>query len=170
MTLSILGLTLSYVAIAVLLLIFLQTTPFHWLPKAVVIVMVTVFYFVVYTSYSGLLGWATENRLPDHFKYHFSLVEEPSKTDQHRQGDIFIWITAIGIDRDLNKPRAYKVPYSKDTHKKLVLAQKKVQEGVEQLGEVISGKKGVDAIGNTVAGNSIILNFYDVVGVKVDHK
>jgi hypothetical protein len=132
--------------------------------------MVTVFYYVVYTSYSALLGWPTDDRLPNHFKYHFSLVEEPSKTDPHRQGNIFIWITAIGTDRDLNKPRAYKLLYSKDTHKKLVLAQKKVQKGVEQLGEVISGKKGVDAIGDTVSGNSIVLNFYDVVGVKIDHK
>jgi hypothetical protein len=170
MTLSILGLTLSYIAIAILLLVFLQFTSFHWFPKAIVITMVTVFYFVVYISYSELLGWPTGNRLPDHFKYHFSLIEEPSKTDLNSQGSIFLWVSKAGGGQSLTKPRAYRIPYSTETHKKLLVAQKKTQKGVEQLGEVVNGESSVNENRYTTQKNNITVNFYDIVGVKTHHK
>ena len=169
MTLSVLGLTLSYVAMAILLLVFLQYTILHWGQKAAAIVIISVLYFVVYTSYSELLGWPADSPLPTHFKYHYSVVKEPSKSDPARAGSIYIWITDLDTEQGSQEPRAYKVAYSQKTHKKLELAKKKTQKGIKQLGEVVKEKKS-SGIGDVLDKGSVTLNFYDVAGMKINHK
>jgi hypothetical protein len=168
-TLSVLGLTLSYVAIAVLLLVFLLYTTLRWGQKAAAIVTISVLYFVVYTSYSELLGWPADSPLPAHFKYHYSVIEEPSKKDPSRAGSIYIWITDVATEQDFQKPRAYRVAYSRKTHKKLELAQKKTQKGIKQLGEVVKEKKS-GGVGDALEKGNVTLNFYDIAGTKTNHK
>jgi hypothetical protein len=168
-TLSILGLTLSYVAMAVLLLVFLQYTTLRWGQKAAAILTISALYFVLYTSYSELLGWPADSPLPAHFKYHYSVIEEPSKSDPSRAGSIYIWITDVTTEQDFQKPRAYKVAYSQKTHKKLEVAQKKTQKGIKQLGEVVKEKKS-SGIGDVLEKGSVTLNFYDLAGMKINHK
>jgi len=168
-TLSILGLALSYVAMAILLLVFLQYTTLRWGQKSAAIVTISALYFVVYTSYSELLGWPADSPLPAHFRYHYSVVEEPSKSGPARAGSIYIWITELVTEEGFQKPRAYKVAYSQKTHEKLDLAQKKTQKGIKQLGEVVKKKKS-GGVGDVLKKGSVTLNFYDVVGMKIDHK
>jgi len=130
---AVLGLTLTYVALAALLLgIFILSRIPVWL-KLICVIAVSSFYYLTYNSYQGLLGWPTEQQLPDHFQLLSSSIREPDE-DTGDAGNIHIWINSISENQPAMEPRAYELPYDLELHSALEEALKKQRRGNVQLG------------------------------------
>ena len=79
MTLPLIGIGLSYVVVAVLLLSLNVASRWHWGIKAVAIAITSAFFGIAYASIAGLVGWPSEARVPDHFQLDWATVVEPDK-------------------------------------------------------------------------------------------
>jgi hypothetical protein len=79
MTLPLTGVIASYVVIAVLLLSLNLASRWHWGVKAAAIAVTTVFFGVAYAAITGLVGWPSEDRVPEHFQLHWATIVEPDK-------------------------------------------------------------------------------------------
>ncbi len=145
------GLVASYVVLAALLLSINLWARVRWWIKASVTVVVTVFFFVSFVSVEALLGWPTDQKLPDRFELVYAKIVEPNPESQN-PGAIYVWAMALPgsgpVDEDDiytpgvidtrsvpgRMPRAYRLPYSRGLHKKVFDARMKVIEGVAQIG------------------------------------
>lgn len=135
MTTEILALVASYVLLALLALVMILYSRLHWLLKAGVIVLVSAFYPISYFSLMALLGWPTEQHLPDRFRLVAAQVYEPDK-QRGTRGAIYLWTANLSKNAGRVTPRAYELPYSMDLHTKVAEARKQLQKGVPQMGEV----------------------------------
>ena len=131
------GLIVSYAILAVLLLVMVLYTRFHWAIKSVVVVLVAVYLPISYFSLTGILGWPTYGKLPDRFRLVGAEVYEPDKS-QGTPGEIYLWVTDLSDKAGRATPRAYKIPYSPVLHSKISEAEKGMNSGVDQMGEVVS--------------------------------
>ena len=138
------GLIVSYAILAVLLLAMVLYTPFHWAIKATVVVLVCLYLPVSYFSLVGILGWPTYGKLPDRFRLVGAEVYEPDKA-QGTPGEIYLWVTALSERAGRTTPRAYKIPYSPVLHSKIAEAEKGLNSGVEQMGEVVGSEEEIAA-------------------------
>ncbi len=129
--LGILGLTLAYAALAVLLLSLNLRSRWHWLVKTFAVVVSAVFYIVCYLSIKGMLGWPTERVPPQYFELVAVHVQEPDKRTGHA-GNIYLWLRPPVLRA---APRAYELPYDTALHKASLAAAKKIGRGIRQLGE-----------------------------------
>ena len=82
MTLPLFGVGASYVVIAVLLLSLNLSSRWHWGVKAVAIAVTTGFFGVSFASITGLIGWPSQVRVPEHFQLHWATVVEPDKLNE----------------------------------------------------------------------------------------
>lgn len=130
---AIIGLTITYVALAVLLLSLNFFTRWPLWLKLLCVIAVTGFYFVTYRSLNGVLGWPTTATLPDRFLLLASSVTEPDKT-RGTAGVVHIWATSLEAGRPAAEPRAYTLPYTKELHSQLEDANKNMRNGILQLG------------------------------------
>ena len=106
MTLPLVGIVASYVLIAVLLLSLNLASRWHWGLKAASIVITTGFFGVSYLSTTGLIGWPSEARVPEHFQLHWATVVEPDKLNG-LPGSIYLWIEGLDENNTLaGMPRA----------------------------------------------------------------
>ncbi len=137
-TLGVSGLITAYVLVAVLLLGVNLYSSWSWPVKAGLIIIVSAFYVISYFSFPPLLGWPTKSALPENFRLVAVYVNEPDKVSGE-EGEIYIWATEITTST--SKPRAYRLPFSPELHTKVVTASKKLAEGMQQVGEVVSGEK-----------------------------
>lgn len=136
---AVLGLTLTYVALAALVLgIFLLTRLPVWI-KFISILLISSFYFLTYYSLQGLLGWPTQQKLPDTFQLLASSITEPNE-DEGTAGRIHIWATAFVDNRPADEPRAYDLPYDLELHSALEAALKEQRRGNIQLGRKKEGE------------------------------
>ncbi len=134
------GLIVSYTLLAVLLLVMILYSRFHWGLKAVVVILVSLYFPVSYFSLVSLLGWPATLKLPDRFRLVAAEVYEPDKA-QGTPGEIYLWVSSLSENAGRVTPRAYKIPYSPTLHSKLEEAKKGLKAGVEQMGEIV----GTDA-------------------------
>lgn len=141
----------SYVVLAALLLSINLWARVRWWIKASVTVVVTAFFFVSFVSVEALLGWPTDQDLPDRFELVYAKIVEPNPASQN-PGAIYVWAMALPgagpVDEDdiytpgvidtrplLGlMPRAYRLPYSRGMHKKVFDARTKLMGGVPQIG------------------------------------
>lgn len=130
------GLIVSYAILAVLLLVMVLYTRFHWALKSAVVVLVAVYLPVSYFTLVDAFGWPTYGHLPDRFRLVGAEVYEPDKS-QGTPGEIYLWVTALSDRAGRAPPRAYKIPYSPVLHTKISEAEKGLNAGVEQMGEVV---------------------------------
>ena len=72
-------LTLAYVAIAALLLNLNLATRHSRTVKVAAIMLVTALYVGAWHGHKGLLGWASDDALPERFRLHYATVEEADK-------------------------------------------------------------------------------------------
>ena len=130
---AILGLTITYIALAALLLgiFFLARIP-AWI-KFSCIVLVSSFYYLTFYSYTGLLGWPTQQQLPEQFQLMASSITEPDDT-VGEPGVIHIWVTSFHDNKPAREPRAYELPYDLDLHAALDDALSEQRRGNVQLG------------------------------------
>ena len=134
MTLPLVGIAASYVAIAVLLLSLNLASRWHWGIKAMAIAITTIFFGVSYVSIAGLIGWPSEARMPEHFQLHWATVIEPDKL-MGLPGSIFLWVE--GLDENnipAGTPRAFRVPYSRELADRIGRAKERIEQGTDQVG------------------------------------
>lgn len=128
-------LTLLYVAIAALLLVLCLATGWRRWIKVLMVIVVTITYFVANYTFEDMQGWPTPRMLPEKFIIVSAVIEEPNK-ERGVDGAIYLWATALEGNRPGGAPRAYKLPYLKDTHASLTEAQRKSRQGIRQIGSV----------------------------------
>jgi hypothetical protein len=140
---AVLGLTLTYVALAALVLaIFLLTRLPVWI-KFTFVLAVSGFYYLTFYSLQGLLGWPTQQTLPDQFQLMASSIIEPDE-DEGEAGRIHIWATSFIDNKPAPEPRAYELPYDLELHSALEAALKEQRRGNIQLGRKKEGKTTED--------------------------
>jgi len=104
--------------------------------KMLGIFVVTVFYYLTWQGYIELLGWPSEQDLPDNFRISWVVIEEPNKLTKE-EGAVYLWVRSIDrIGMAEGKPRSFKMNWSEENHRKAQLALSKLQEG-----EQLNGKK-----------------------------
>src|SRR5262249_26217069 len=110
MTLPFIGVALSYVVIAVLLLSLNLASRWHWGVQAAAIAVTALFFGLSYASISGLIGWPSEARVPEHFQLHWATVVEPDKLNG-LPGSIYLWLESLNeSNMPAGTPRAFRVP------------------------------------------------------------
>src|SRR5271155_410478 len=114
MTLPLAGIAASYVVILVLLLSLNLSSRWHWGIKATAIAITTLFFGVSYVSITGLIGWPSEARVPEHFQLHWATVVEPDMLN--------------------GTPRAFRVPYSRELADRIGRAKERIEQGTDQAG------------------------------------
>ena len=158
------GLISAYIIIALLLVSLNLYTKWSWQIKASLIVIVSGFYIVTYFSLPPLLGWPTDDTLPQRFNLVAIYVQEPDKSTG-AEGEIFLWATDMSKGPRGAEPRAYRVPFTGELHAKVVEAGNKMRKGLPQLGEISEVQVGPHARATdaTQGGQkSVAIEFFDL--------
>lgn len=132
-----LALTLAMVALSLLTLLALIWSVWPAWLKAVLIIVVTGFYFVGYELVQQLGGTPSHSPLPERFVLIGAVVEEPSSKSQ---GAVYLWINELNDSRPVVAPRSYQVEYSKALHAEVEDGMRRGRDGMRQLGTVESAK------------------------------
>jgi hypothetical protein len=134
MTLPLIGIGISYVVIALLLLSLNIASRWHWRVKAAAIAVTTLFFGISYASIAGLVGWPSEDRVPEHFQLHWATVVEPDKLNG-LPGSIYLWVESLdGNNMPAGTPRAFRVPYTRELADRIMHAKERIEQGVDQIG------------------------------------
>ena len=157
---------ICYIFLGFLLLIFNLRTSFHWITKSTMIIITTLFYVLTYNSFSNLLGWPSNEILPDRFRLVAAQIYEPNALI-NSDGSIFLWVTDMDDFAGLSTPRSYSIKYNKKVHEKISRALVNLKNGVPQMGENLSDNKGniVSSLLNKekiTSASSSKLNFFDM--------
>lgn len=131
---TVLGLSLAYVLLSVLLLAVLIWLPVRRLFKIAAILAASAFYVVVFFATQGLLGWSAPVAVPDRFQVLWTRVLEPNPA-RGEPGAIHLWLEALD-DANLPSgvPRAYLLPYSRELAGRVSAAQAEIEKGSPQGG------------------------------------
>lgn len=123
LNLGIIGLTIGFIGLVVLMLSLHLYSRWPPVIKALVTVAGAVLCAVTYSSYPGLLGWpAQEKVLPSRMLLYAIRIDEP-----HR---IFLWGHDLDAGTGNARPRAYEISYSVNTHKAGERAGSKLKRGL----------------------------------------
>ena len=106
------GIPITFVIIASVLLWFLIGAKGNWYLKAALIVITLYTSVGLWLSIDGMLGWPTYKDPPKTFQIHWLMVEEPNKI-AGSPGAVYLW--ASDIDKE-EKSRLYALPYSRNAH------------------------------------------------------
>lgn len=160
------GISIAFVIMVVIMLWFIIGGKGKWWMKMPLIGFGLYISVVIWSSMNGLLGWATPSDLPDKFRAHWMVVEEP---EEGKEGGIYVWADDITNNKDEqteedlswsdkyikpyifplhdmtdNGPRVYKIPYSRELHEQASQIQQFIMKGGvyrgTMKGEGIPGK------------------------------
>ena len=131
---------ICYAILAFLLVLFNLRTTFHWIIKSLMIIVTTTFCVLTYDSFKNLIGWPSNDNLPDRFRLVAAQIYEPNALI-NSEGSIFLWITDMNDLAGLSTPRSYSVRYNKEVHEKISKALVSLKNGVPQMGENINENK-----------------------------
>ena len=130
----VLTLSISYAVIGALLLIVLVYARLPWPVKAVAVIVTSAFYVVSFNATRGLLGWASQDRLPTAFKLLQTRIVEPHSLEGD-PGSIYLWVEQLDKDnRPSGIPRAFRVPYNDRLADKTHAAENEIALGHPQGG------------------------------------
>ena len=108
----ILGLSIAYALLGVLLLAVCVFTKAPWPVKAGAVALTSAFYILGFFSTRSLLGWSSVDPLPPRFKLLSARIVEPHSLEGE-PGAIHLWVEEIDDDnRPSGMPRAYRLPYN----------------------------------------------------------
>ncbi len=126
-----LAIILSYAAL--LLLVAFALLYSHWPRwlKALLVAVVTGFYFYGYDAVHAIWGIPSTDALPERFVMLAAVVEEPT---QKTSGALYMWVNPLHEGKAVLQPRVYKLPYSKALHEQVNEGIKKGRDGVSQMG------------------------------------
>jgi hypothetical protein len=131
---SILGLSLGYALLGVLLLLAMVRMQLWWPLKAVAVAVTSAFYVLVFFRTAGLLGWSATDPLPERFQLLWARSVEPNIALGER-GAIHLWVEALDEDNlPSGVPRAYQRPYSTALARKAEQARNEITAGHPQGG------------------------------------
>ena len=148
-------LSISYVVIVVLLIVFCFYTDFSRRLKLASIFIISIFYVFSWRGYIGVLGWPTLEELPDDFNILWVVIQEPNKA-RSNEGELFLWIKEIDESKKpIGDPRSFKLKWNKENHRIAQDALHKLQEG-----ERLNGRKTYGVLNKDNEGNKS--NPYDV--------
>lgn len=121
--------TLSYVAMASLLLSFYFYSTLSKTIKNFTILLVTLFYFFTWYSLEELLGWPSQQDMPEKFRILWIDVQEPQNKDGE-EGEIYFWVKNLNtLEQPYGKPRAYAIQWSQENAQKAEEALSKMDDG-----------------------------------------
>jgi len=127
-------LALSYALLGVVLLAILIFARLDWRLKAGLIVIVSAFYAVDFRSERALLGWASPDALPPHFKLLGARIVEPHSLAGDA-GAIFLWVEEVDADNfPSGDPRLFRLPYNVKLAERAEAAARASAEGTPQGG------------------------------------
>lgn len=156
---------ICYVILAFLLVLFNLRTNFHWLIKSTMVILTTLFYVLTYNSFKNLLGWPSNDALPDRFRLIAAQIYEPNALISS-EGSIFIWITDMDELAGLSTPRSFSLKYNKEVHEKISKAQVNLKNGIPQMGEKVDENKNniISSVLKKEKATTISskLNFFDM--------
>ena len=135
MTSAIIGITIAYAVLAVLLLNLNLYSRWSLWVKGGAIFLTAVLYFVSYLSLQGFLGWPTNSTMPKQFLLLSSHVEEPDEV-LGITGGIYLWTLTQEGDHIDTVPRAYRMPYSQELHTQVSEAARQIKNGIIQMGQI----------------------------------
>ncbi len=134
LTTIILGLSIAYALLGVMLLGATVCTQLPLPVKAGAILVTSMFYVVSFFGTRALLGWSSIDPLPAHFKLLGARIVEPHSLAGD-PGAIHLWVEALDDDnRPSGVPRAYRLPYTAKLAKKTEAAVQASAEGKPQEG------------------------------------
>tara|TARA_B100000900_G_C20479162_1_gene674712 strand:- start:465 stop:896 length:432 start_codon:yes stop_codon:yes gene_type:complete len=108
--------------------------------KSTMIVLTTFFYIITYNSYKNLIGWPTNDSLPDRFRLVAAQIYEPNALI-NSEGSIFLWVTNMDDLAGLSTPRSYSLEYNKEVHERVSKALVNIKNGIPQMGENLDENK-----------------------------
>jgi hypothetical protein len=134
---EIVGLSLAYVLLAVLLLLALTRALLPWPLKAAAIALTSAFYVIAFFRTEGLLGWSSPGPLPQRFQLLWVRTVDPDRALDD-PGAIHLWLEEID-DANLPSgvPRAYRLPYSTALARKAEAARVEIVNGHPQAGRAL---------------------------------
>jgi len=106
---------ISFVLLVGLLLWLLAAVRGRWPLKLALICAVPAFGFAILSTTNSLQGWPTGDSPPKSATFVWGVVDEPDP-QTGSSGSVYLWL-ATGT-----KPRAYRLPYSRELHKQIVQA------------------------------------------------
>lgn len=136
---SIVSLALAYVFLGFLLILAVLRSELGAPLKLALVVLAAGFYIWHYNGLQGLRGWPAKQELPQEFEMIARVVVEPDpKSDE--QGSIFLWLR--DLDNPQLTPRAYRLPYSRDTHREVDNTMNEQQQGQRFVGRPAQNAAG----------------------------
>ncbi len=127
-------LSVSYAVIGALLLVVLVYGRLPWPVKAIAVIVTSAFYVVSFNATRGLLGWASQDRLPASFKLLQARIVEPHSLEGD-PGSVYLWVEELDDDnRPSGVPRAYRLPYNEKLAEKTHTAENEISMGRPQGG------------------------------------
>ena len=161
------GVTILYVLLMVLLSWSIIGIKGRWITKGLFMAVAIWFSITLYYSFHNFMGWPTEETISTQYsQVIWFQIKEPSKVSNH-PGAIYLWVREISESEkiegltlkqlsdpmvwftypDETVPRAYKIPYTKEAHKKLREAAEGRKTGVRTYVEVEKKKLRPDRLG-----------------------
>jgi hypothetical protein len=133
-----------------LLLVVLVYARVPWSAKAAAVVVTSAFYVANFIAVRGLLGWASDDKLPATFKLLQSRIVEPHSLEGDA-GSIYLWVEALDdTNRPSGIPRAYRIPYSDTLAEKADKAASEIAAGHPQGGLAVDFGNGGGSLVETV--------------------
>lgn len=144
--------SLSYVALVVFVIWAVFGKRFSIFHKTLICLLLPLIYYFHWTSLQQTKGWPSDQSLPTQFELISADIVEPNPLENNA-GNIHLWIRPSEKD----PPRAFKLAYSRDLHKKLFDTKKRIASGRRQIGLLYDDSAGQS--GTSVGG-----------GMKLDFK
>jgi hypothetical protein len=134
---EILGLSIAYALLAVLLLVIALRARLPWSLKTVAVVVTSAFYCVAFFRIEGLTGWSSPKPLPPQFQLLWARIAEPNPFD-HDPGAVHVWIEELdAANLPSGQPRAHRLPYSAALAHKVETARDEIMKGHPQGGRAV---------------------------------
>lgn len=133
MNAAILLLLVCYAFLGLLLAALLIWSKWPAWAKTFAILAVAGFGILSYDGLTGLLGYPTPGKLPERFLYHFAVIVQPNR-ESGEKGAVWVWATALDKGGAAREPRAYELPFDKETYNIFTEAQKRAKAGIVQMG------------------------------------
>lgn len=130
-------LTLAYVAVAALLLNLNLATRRRGAIKVAAIALVTALYVGAWHGHKALLGWASDDPLPERFRLHYATVEDADKASR-TPGTIYLWVSSLDGPVARREPRAYRITWDAETARTVLDALAEVERGVAMEGSTVA--------------------------------
>lgn len=161
-----LGIPLAFLVGLTVLLWYIIGGRGKWWAKVPVIALVAYLSMGLWLSMTGLLGWPTEEVMPNKFRIHWIVVQPPSG-EKTGDGAVYVWAEDIQpqIEKDgnwydqimfpfhskyeENDPRLYKLEYTKPLHKQSnQIVNNFLKKGKPYFGSMKKGKGKGEGEGN----------------------